>query len=227
MIHIFYRHYNINGTDNRGRPHWFDYEKCFQNLLSTIEGQPVDLHVIFDGQIENNFIWKYKDLYTLHQIEAGTDQVSFTKTWEIVNQLEIKDDDLIYFLENDYLHIKDWTKEVINLFNSLNPEIHYVSLYDHGDKYLLPMYDNLTSKIFTSPTRHWRTTPSTCGSFIVTKKLFKDDFDIHTTISGDHNKFLELNSSRSRAVLTPIPSLSTHCMEGLLSPTINWEKINN
>jgi hypothetical protein len=105
--------------------------------------------------------------------------------------------------------------------------MHYVSLYDHGDKYLLPIYNNLTSKIFTSPTRHWRTTPSTCGSFIITKKLFKSDFDIHTTVSGDHNKFLELNSNRNRAVLTPIPSLSTHCMEGLLSPTINWEKIND
>jgi hypothetical protein len=28
-IHIFYRHYDIGGTDHRGRPSWFDFEKLF------------------------------------------------------------------------------------------------------------------------------------------------------------------------------------------------------
>ena len=35
MIHIFYRHYNISGNDFKSRPNWFDYEKCFINLLGT------------------------------------------------------------------------------------------------------------------------------------------------------------------------------------------------
>ena len=88
------------------------------------------------------------------------------------------------------------------------------------------MYDDLVSKIFTSETHHWRTTPSTCGSFIIPKNIFEEDYNEHTTIPGDHNKFLQLSQTKNRFVLTPIPGLSTHCMEGLLSPTINWEKIN-
>ena len=44
---------------------------------------------------------------------------------------------------------------------------------------------------------------------------------------GDHNKWIYLNETKNRFVLTPIPGLSTHCMEGLMSPTIEWDKIEN
>ena len=91
----------------------------------------------------------------------------------------------------------------------------------------LPLYDNLSSKIIVTETHHWRTTPSTCGSYIVPKKIFLEDYDIHTKIIGDHNKWLYLNEHKERFILSPIPGLSTHCMDGLLSPTINWKQINN
>jgi len=150
---------------------------------------------------------------------------SFWETIKIANSdLSIKEEDLIYFLENDYIHVNGWLNKVIELFSTYQG-LDYVSLYDHNDKYFHPMYDNLTSKIFTSPSHHWRTTPSTCGSFIVTKERFNEDFDILSTMRGDHNKWLWLNEHRSRSVITPIPGLSTHCMNNLLSPTIKWEKI--
>ena len=44
-------------------------------------------------------------------------------------------------------------------------------------------------------------------------------------MKGDHNKFLWLAENKGRFVITPIPGLSTHCMEGLMSPTIKWEEI--
>ena len=65
-IHIFYRHYNISGNDNRGRPQGFDYEKCFVNLLNTIKDTNVKLHIVFDGNIKSNFINKYKDQFINH-----------------------------------------------------------------------------------------------------------------------------------------------------------------
>lgn len=223
-IHIFYRHYNISGNDNKGRPLNFDFEKCFVNLLSTIEGKNVDLHLIMDGDIESNFVGKYKDKFITHQIKAGEDQSSFFQTWSIAQNIDTDKDDLYYFLENDYLHVNGWVDKVIELFKTYKLP-HYVSLYDHNDKYFHPMYENLVSKIFTTETHHWRTTPSTCGSFIVNKEVFNEDFITHTTISGDHNKFLYLNQEKNRIVITPIPGLSTHCMEGLMSPTINWSQI--
>lgn len=223
-IHIFYRHYNIEGTDNKNRPQWFDFEKCFVNLLSTIEGKNVDLHVVMDGSIENNFIKKYQDHYILHTINAKADQISFWETWKIAKETLIKENDLVYFLENDYLHIENWVEKIEDLFSTFQG-LNYVSLYDHNDKYFLPMYEDLVSKIFTTKKHHWRTTPSTCGSFIISKQIFEADFEDHTSIKGDHNKFLHLSQTKSRFVLTPIPGLSTHCMEGLMSPTINWNQI--
>ena len=224
-IHILYRHFNIEGNDCRNRPNWFDFEKCFISLLSSIEGKNVDLHIIMDGDINNNFIKKYKNKFTLHPIQAGKDQISFNKTWEIAKALDIGKKDLIYFLENDYLHVENWVDKTIELFSTFEG-LNYVSLYDHNDKYFLPMYEDLVSKLFTTNTHHWRTAPSTCGSFIIPKNIFIEDFIDHTTIEGDHNKFLQLTHNKNRFILTPLPGLSTHCVNGLLSPCIDWEQIN-
>lgn len=226
-IHILYRHYNVEGAGNKSRPSWFDYEKCFVNLLNTIEGKNVDLHVIMDGNSTGNFIENYKDKYILHSINAGGDYNSYLETYRYIKMLNIDNNDLIYFLENDYLHIDNWVEEIVTLFQTYPQGLNYVSLYDHNDKYFLPMYDNLVSKIFTTETRHWRTTPSTCGSYIIPKNIFIEDEDTNTGGPGDHDKFLHLSQTKSRFVLTPIPGLSTHCMEGLLSPTIDWKQINN
>lgn len=226
-IHIFYRHYNISGNDFKNRPNWFDYEKCFINLLDTIKDRDdVELHVIMDGDVDSNFITKYKNYYTLHSIQANSDYKSYLETYKYIKGLDIDNNDLIYFLENDYLHVSNWVDKVIDLFSTYNLP-HYISLYDHNDKYFLNMYEDLVSKIFVISSHHWRTTPSTCGSYIIKKHLLIEDEDINTSGPGDHEKFIERFNKKQRMVLTPIPGLSTHCMEGLLSPTINWKEISN
>jgi hypothetical protein len=224
-LHIFYRHYNISGNDFKQRPSWFDYESCFKNLLETIDGDDrIVLHVVMDGLIQDNWINLYKNQFTSHEIQAGNDQSSFLSTYSYANTIETESNDLYYFLENDYLHVPGWIDKVFELFTTYHG-LDYVSLYDHNDKYFLPMYNDLVSKIFTTNSHHWRTTPSTCGTYIVTKRIFKEDFEVPFRIPGDHNKFLYLNQTYGRAVITPIPGLATHCMEGLLSPTINWNSL--
>ena len=224
-IHIYYRHYNVSGTEPR-RPEWFTYEKCYNNLVSTLEATNPDLYelnIIYDGN-EDNWILKY-NLPNQHKIQAGGDYKSFQETCEIIkNNPRIQQNDLIYFVENDYMHVPGWLNKVFELFKTYSG-LDYISLYDHNDKYFLPMYNDLVSKIFTTENHHWRTVPSTCGSFILTKELFDKDYDILSTMEGDHNKWLWLNEHRGRSVITPIPGLSTHCMNGLLSPTINWNQI--
>jgi hypothetical protein len=226
-IHIYYRHYNISGREQR-RPEWFDYERCYTNLLSTLadwSSNKYNINVVYDGGGKN---WILKHPYhTLHNINAGSDFKSFQIACDIVkNDSNISTGDLIYFVENDYVHVDGWLDKVFELFTTYEG-LNYVSLYDHNDKYFLAAYDELVSKIITTKSHHWRTTPSTCGTFIVTKELFHKDYDILSTMEGDHNKWLWLNSNKERHVITPIPGLATHCMEGLLSPTIDWQSINN
>jgi hypothetical protein len=224
-IHIFYRHYNTPSNGGHYRPEGFSYEKCFNNLLETITNHPnVKLTVMMDGSKQGTFLEDYDG--EIYEFKGGTDAISFFETVKYAKNKDIDSNDLVYFLENDYLHVNNWVEKVIDLFSTFQG-LNYVSLYDHNDKYFLPMYEDLVSKIFASQKHHWRTTPSTCGSFIINKQILDEDFDILSTMVGDHNKFLYLQETKSRFVLTPIPGLSTHCMEGLMSPTIDWKQINN
>jgi len=230
-IHIFYTHYNVTITDGKYRPLWFDYEKCFLNLLKTIEeNSNIILHVIMDGEIDNNWIRKYKDKFVSHEVVGGDMVKAGHAMFNLLKQLKntLDDKDLIYILENDYLHQKGWIEEIIKLYETFKLDNCYVSLYDHNDKYTwMHLYENLVSKIFTTETHHWRTIPNTCGSYICTKKLFFEDIDDQIREVGDANKWLWLEQNKGRFLLSPIPGLSTHCMETLLSPTIDWKKISD
>jgi hypothetical protein len=224
-IHIFYSHYSVTHTDNKNRPSWFDYEKCFINLINTIKDKDnIKLNILMDGKIDSNWISKYKTLYNYYEFIGGNIDTITKEVYKFIKNYKCDSDDLIYILENDYLHLKFWDEKLIELYSTFQ-NLNYISLYDHNDKYFLPQYENLTSKIFTTNSHHWRTVPSTCGSFIVPKKIFDEDYEIQTTIIGDHNKHIYLNEHRNRFILTPIPGLSTHCADGLMSPTIDWSKI--
>lgn len=226
-INIFYSHYNVEGRGTKGRPLWFDYENCFKNLLKSIENKNVDLYVVMDGKIESNWISKYKDYYKSYEITGG-DITNVTRgVYGFIESLNLPDDELVYVLENDYLHTNGWVDKVVDLYKNFQG-LTYISLYDHNDKYFLPMYEDLVSKIFATDTHHWRTTPSTCGSYITTSKIFKEDYNDHIGVTvpvGDHHKWLFLSENKGRFVLTPVPGLSTHCMEGLLSPTVDWSLV--
>jgi len=225
-IHIFYSHYNIAGTDYKNRPQWFDYEKCFINLLETIkDNDNIKLNIVMDGKIEDNWIKKYKKLYNVYEFKGGSMEIITKAVYKIIKEYQCDSNDLIYILENDYLHVEGWVEKVLDMFQTFDG-LHYVSLYDHGDKYWHLNYDDLVSKIFVSNTHHWRTMMSTCGSYIVSKKIFLEDYQDHITVVGDHNKWLYLNETKGRFLLTAVPGLSTHCMEAFLSPTINWAQIN-
>ena len=55
----------------------------------------------------------------------------------------------------------------------------YFTLYDHPDKYTQRAYKRLTSQVLlASDSYHWRTTPSTCFSFVVSRYLLEKDSDI-------------------------------------------------
>lgn len=229
-IHIIYAHYNVEGRGNKFRPQWFNYEKCFQNLLATTkDAQNITIHLVMDGKVSDNWIEKYKEHFVIYETVGGGMESVTHNVYNVIKNLECSSTDLVYILENDYLHVDNWLEKVNTIFDTYQG-IDYISLYDHGDKYFLPMYDDLVSKVYTTADHHWRTTPSTCGSFITTKQVLDEDFNDHTGVTfpiGDHYKWLFLAESKGRSVLTPIPGLSTHCMEGLLSPTIDWEIINN
>jgi len=236
-LHIYHRHVHSKADStsrdpNKVRPIWFSYEACFRNLLLTIlqdpDGSEVSVTLMFDGHI-SDFVNDFSSRYFFRQdtkidlqlIEAGSDGNSAMITFGYVNHAELIPGDIVYILENDYMHVPGWISKVFELYDS-GIKFDYLSLYDHRDKYFLPMYTGLRSQLFHSQTHHWRTAPSTCGSFLAEVSTFRADYDVFLRELKDYFLFKALIEERNRVLLTPVPGLATHCMDGYLSPTIDW-----
>lgn len=237
QIHIFYRHVHVKANarsrdPNKARPDWFSHEACFRNLLDTIARDPlghrVTVTVMYDGPLEDlqtDFIAPYvaskESGVRLQLLQAGSDRNSFLITLGHANGLPLPDTDVVYFLENDYLHQHGWVSKVFELYDS-GQAFDMVSLYDHKDKYILPMYASLTARLLLSRSHHWRTTPSACASFMLSKAALARDHDALASGQTDYYFFREVIENRGRVLLSPIPGLSTHSMEGYLSPNVDW-----
>lgn len=230
-IQVFMRHcfYSPNSAlPNRHRPEWFDKAKLFGNFKKTINLDIADYTIVYDenfGPIQETFL---KDESNVEIINFGYESGSFSKTIDLVLDKNFSDDTIVYFLEDDYLHLPNWCEILLEAFSL---PIHYVSLYDHLDKYISGVgYDDLTSKIFVTDSVHWRTTPSTCNTYATKIKTLKEDYPIHKHysdaspdgVSMDHSKFVHLGNI-GKVLVTPIPGYSTHC-DHLQSPTIEWNK---
>lgn len=237
-LHVYYRHVHIDAEKysrdpGKARPDWFTYEVCFRNILSTIRSDPqaqrVTFTIMFDGSVEKfqeDFVSRYHanpDLgLQLQFLAAGSDKVSAFLTLHHIAAQKHDDGDLVYMVENDYMHRPGWVSRLFELYES-KLQFNYVSLYDHADKYFLAMYEGLEARIHHTANQHWRTAPSTCGSFIATAAQFRQDFDVMTSGLPDYAFFQSVVNDRQRVLLTPVPGLSTHCMAGYLSPTVRWE----
>lgn len=240
-IHIFYRHVHIKNEGrsrdpDKRRPAWFSHERCFQNFMRTLDqAQNQDglaLTIVYDGTEEDfhtDFIYPYCTVprqmpVTVKIVNAGEEVRSWLMALTVVRDTPMQDDDLVYFVENDYLHLDGWVDKVRELAVS-GIACDYISLYDHQDKYDGAMYADLSAKLFATPSQHWRTAPSTCGTFMVKRKTLMEDLDVWAGKIGEYYKFTHLCNAKGRVVVSPVPGLATHCMTGYLSPTIDWSAV--
>lgn len=226
MIHVINRHCNFSNISvNKQRPSWFSRYKCFQNLISIF--QEATIHIIFDGDIKNHFLTEFDlSLFKVQETKVGSGAASFIYSIEYALNVA-EENDLIYFVEDDYLHMPKAMKILIEGM-SINKN-GYISLYDHKDKYFLPEYHNLTSQIFVTDSCHWRTTPSTTDTFCISKQVlqkYKDIFIKWSTgvnCSMDHKRCIDLWNN-GVPLITSIPGFATHCESEYLSPTLDWSK---
>jgi len=249
-IKIYLRQTKINKPNN-GRPEWFDYEKVFKNLLNTTNFKLTDLTVCFDGtkedydshytiKYENQFAFKIQLINTKEFNGYSYENDGSSKSTSLVSRIirndNLPDDNLIYILENDYLHRNYWAEMTLDLFNNYIDENYYISLYDHFDKYIFTykdrndhwgMYKDLKSKIIVSSYCHWREVPLICSSWIMSKKLFYRDYDLLSCGTSDNTQCGKISELYETKFLSPIPSIATHCQIPFLAPFLDWNKIIN
>jgi GT2 family glycosyltransferase len=127
------------------------------------------------------------------------------------------DDEIVYLVEDDYLHLPDAEQILIEGVERAD----YVSLYDHPDKYMSPGPNPLVrdggeaSKVILTRSTHWKYTNSTTMTFAAKAGTLKQDYNLlkqhcEYDIPLDFRMFTHL-LQRGRKLITPIPGRSTHC----------------
>lgn len=230
-IEVFSRHCIISKiSQHKNRFPGYSREKCFQNLLSTLDRDQANLTLILDtfyGKPEEHFLAGFPH-EKMVIIQSGTEALSFLRLLDYIASLPLHPDTAIYVVEDDYLHRPGWIDLMREGF--LVPGADYVTLYDHRDKYSFELYSKLTSRLFITPRSHWRTTPSTTHTFAVRFGTLLEDLSTHRrfsrnrSISADHAKFCCLNR-KGRLLISPIPGWSTHCELEYASPCVDWERL--
>tara|TARA_R100000664_G_C2731139_1_gene121692 strand:- start:135 stop:812 length:678 start_codon:yes stop_codon:yes gene_type:complete len=223
MIRIFQRHCSFSSNSaGKERPDWFDREKIFDKFIKTFTDK-VEYTAFYDtANGKEHFIFNKN--VNIVETEAGGEAKSFTNVLKYVTEQKYKDSDIIYFVEDDYLHRDGWVSVLLEGVNEIGAD--YYTLYDHPDKYYLPMYQALQSKIIATSNIHWRTTPSTTCTFACTFETLKRYIDIHLKFCNDgytkdHEMFTELWQKGSN-LISCIPGYSTHVEANMLAPTIDW-----
>ena len=141
----------LQEASGKQRPEWWDKEKVFENFKGTLNPKTTKYTIIYDeyyGKIEDTFLSQENNI---HIIKCGGEAKSFIETLKYIQTQNHKADDIIYFLEDDYVHRPGWDKILLEGFE-LGAD--YVTLYDHGDKYM-EFYSEFRTKVLHSKSSHW------------------------------------------------------------------------
>jgi|TARA_R110000822_G_scaffold136701_1_gene274200 glycosyltransferase involved in cell wall biosynthesis len=226
MIRIFQRHCQFSSNSaNKQRPEWFNREKIFDSFKDTFTDE-INYTAFYDT-LNGSEHFIFNKGVNIVETEGGSEAKSFNNLLKYVYKQDFKEDDIIYFVEDDYLHLNGWVNIMLEGFNQIGAD--YYTLYDHPDKYYLPMYQDLQSKIITTENTYWRTVPSTTCTFACKFGIFKKYFEDHLKFCSegftqDHQMFLHLWSIGSNLV-SCMPAYSTHVEANMLSPFIEWENV--
>lgn len=239
-INNFYVFYRIsdNGNTNKDKLDCATKINCLKNALEVFKKARIRVYIDNVIEITDKAIHELcdnLDNVDIKYLECKSNPRSFRAVYE--DALTLNNNDFVYFLEDDYLHLSD-SFEVLKEAAEMN-YTDYITLYDHPDKYdygcvnINPYCRNFGEQtvIFRTENHHWKVTNSTTmtfGAFVDVLRRDKEVFwkNTSTNISKDFEIFLELRQN-GFLLSSPIPSLSTHCEKKFLAPFINWESVTH
>jgi hypothetical protein len=219
---------------NKVKPDYIDNEKCLQNFCNVFYDHIYDIHIIADNCSEStiNMINKYIDPANIEKVSVGHGAGTFNLALD--KALKWEDDEIVYFVENDYLH-KINSPAILKEGFDLGAS--FVALYDHPDKYMDPRSGGNPyceggaedTRVYLTNSCHWKITNSTTMTLASKVSILKQTEDIlrkHTsgTHPNDFPMFIELRES-NHLLITPLPGYATHGETAWLSPLTNWSQI--
>jgi hypothetical protein len=208
-------------------------EECLRNFLWVwlfFQKRGDTLHILADNCHVGTHAMIRKatsPLVDLHNIiisnvHAGSSPASFRVALELA--LTLPDNEIVYFLEDDYLHVADARKVLLEGLGLAS----YVTLYDHPDKYR-PGRGEM-SEIMLTKSSHWKFTKSTTATFATTVETLRADapawrwFADGRLGAWDHEAFTALWLQNRRRIVSCIPGRATHTEAEHLSPLVDWRQ---
>ncbi len=141
------------------------------------------------------------------------------------------EEDIIYFVEDDYLHSEDAITEMIFAYEKFNT-IFSKELFLLPSDYPYLYSKDDTTKIYLGEKYHWRLVSESLVTFMTSKRLIEDNFKNLEKMGMEwvdpwERPLHEIYNSYP--CLSPIPSLAVHCANinsifGV-SPFINLKKL--
>jgi hypothetical protein len=191
------------------------------------------IKVLADNVCEDTF--KMIKKYVPEQHIINCNKGSGAQTFNVVLDMALtqKDDEIAYFVENDYIHRKR-SQEVMMEGFGLGAD--FVCLYAHPDKFIPaksggnPLVEDdggYVTKLFKGKSAYWHLVESTTMTFASKVKTLKKCGPILRkwttgTYPEDFKMFLELRDL-GFSLISPIPTFSTHGESAWLSSLIGTE----
>ena len=146
--------------------------------------------------------------------------------------LEAKNcEDLIYFVEDDYIHKKESLKEMIFTYERLASQINNDIILCPTDYPYLYAKSEVTQN-FLGQNYHWRKVNETLCTFLTSKKMVEKYWDKYVSMcKKEHAPFEKPlhDIYEEELCISPIPSLALHFTNVNsifgLSPNVNWKEI--
>ena len=187
---------------------------------------------LIDGnniEIINLDILKYQNIISKQKNkETFANLASLLQSFEIGKNVG---EDLIFFIEDDYLHFEPMLEEMVSSYERIASQINKDIFMCPSDYPYLYM-DNTKTNVLIGNKRHWRTIDKTLCTFLTTKNLLDRYWDnFYKNCLERHDPFEKyLNEIYSKEIcISPLKSLSLHLTNinssyGL-SPFIDYKKL--
>ena len=174
-----------------------EFDKIFSNISSKFE------IINFDkNELKNEINVDYKK-------DIFGNLSSLLKCFKIAKE---SNEDLIFFLEDDYIHKKSLIEEMILTYERISSQINKELILVPSD-YPFLYLEERTTNVIAGSHRHWQTLDKVLCSFMISKKMIDGYWDNFFKTCQTHNEPIEkyLNEiCRKEVCLSPLPSLSIH-----------------
>ena len=198
-------------------------EKNLNKIKNLIDENDLDINIT---SLNHN---KYKNI-----IKQQKNDQTFSNLASLLQSFELgkeNGENLIYFVEDDYLHFEPMMEEMIASYERIASQINKDIFMCPADYPYLYM-NNEKTNILIGNKRHWRTINQTLCTFMTTKSLLDKYWNNFYNTCLDRNDPFEKHLNEiyiKEFCISPLKSLSLHLTNVNssygLSPFINYKKL--